>query len=340
MFQDPSGRYQVPASIQMAGPATVASYLAGIKKNDPCNQAKAAVVQKKKEAEMANAVINNPLYQPTSSSSSTSSSSGDSYTSSETSSSNNWSSGIDYGQAEAQRKAEEAQRRQAEIEKKKRDANFKACTSLINPEKYAQEYKELLQKESKEYNDYINQFKMPVPTPNPAVREMSNLDSLVWELGQKWKDVIVEPTANLINDIKNLDVNNSSEEAVLNANYISMYKGQTVIRADLNFNGNRSGSFGIMILDKKEGSVEFGGTEEGARTVKHEYGHFVQLQYLGTLKYIKKIAIPSVSSKATHDEYYSQPWERSADIFGGVQRPNYPYAEGSAEQSLDYLIGW
>ncbi|WMJ23171.1 hypothetical protein RBG61_00505 [Paludicola sp. MB14-C6] len=84
--------------------------------------------------------------------------SGDSYTSSETSSSNNLSSGIDYGQAKAQRKAEEAQRRQAEIEKQKRYVNFKACTSLINPEKYAQEYKELLQKESKEYNEYINQF--------------------------------------------------------------------------------------------------------------------------------------------------------------------------------------
>ncbi|WMJ23149.1 hypothetical protein RBG61_00390 [Paludicola sp. MB14-C6] len=90
------------------------------------------------------------LYSSTTSSSSSSSS--------ETSSSNSWSSGIDYGQAEAQRKAEEAQRRQAEIEKQKRDVNFKACTSLINPEKYAQEYKELLQKESKEYNEYINQF--------------------------------------------------------------------------------------------------------------------------------------------------------------------------------------
>ncbi|WMJ23155.1 hypothetical protein RBG61_00420 [Paludicola sp. MB14-C6] len=51
-----SGRYQVPASIQMAGPAAVAAYLAGMKKNDAGNQATAAVAQKKKEAEMENAV--------------------------------------------------------------------------------------------------------------------------------------------------------------------------------------------------------------------------------------------------------------------------------------------
>jgi RHS repeat-associated protein len=134
MFQDPSGRYQVPASIQMAGPAAVASYLAGMKKNDPCVQAQATVNRKKQEAELANKNANNPLYSSTSSSSSSSDSNYPNnplYQSTSSSSSNSWSSGIDYGQAEAQRQAEEA-RRQAEIEKKKREANFKTCTDLIN----------------------------------------------------------------------------------------------------------------------------------------------------------------------------------------------------------------
>jgi hypothetical protein len=78
MFQDPSGRYQVPASIQMAGPAAVALYLEGLKKNDAGNVATANAAQKKKEAELANKNTHNVLYQSTSSSSSSSSSSSNS----------------------------------------------------------------------------------------------------------------------------------------------------------------------------------------------------------------------------------------------------------------------
>lgn len=141
-------------------------------------------------------------------------------------------------------------------------------------------------------------------------------------------------------DFKNFNLANTSEDVTLNANYFSAYKGQYVIKANLDFNGGRSGSFGVMILDKKEGTEEKGGIEEGRRTVKHEWGHFVQLGMLGPKKYVEKIAIPSVSSKASYKDYYYQPWERSADIFGGVDnRPGAPYYDGSYAEAYNYIFG-
>lgn len=59
--------------------------------------------------------------------------------------------------------------------------------------------------------------------------------------------------------------------------------------------------------------------------VKHEYGHTKQYDNMGPVKFIKDIAIPSMrgytkSSKGEDIDYYAQPWERGADINGGVNR--------------------
>ena len=96
------------------------------------------VIQKKKEAQIANQIVNNPLYQPVVQ---------------PTTSSNNVS--LDLGQAEAQRQAEEARKQQ---EKKKRDLYNKACTDLLNGQRYAQELAAIYQKEQNDYVYYIAQF--------------------------------------------------------------------------------------------------------------------------------------------------------------------------------------
>jgi len=59
------------------------------------------------------------------------------------------------GQAEAQRQAEEARKQQ---EKKKRDLYNKACTDLLNGQRYAQELAAIYQKEQNDYVYYIAQF--------------------------------------------------------------------------------------------------------------------------------------------------------------------------------------
>jgi hypothetical protein len=62
-------------------------------------------------------------------------------------------------------------------------------------------------------------------------------------------------------------------------------------------------------------------------TVRHEWGHFVQLGIMGVGSYIPTVAIPSILSGDRAD-YYSLPWERMADFFGGANR-NKGYAQGS-----------
>ena len=60
--------------------------------------------------------------------------------------------------------------------------------------------------------------------------------------------------------------------------------------------------------------------------VKHEHGHQIQSMYLGPL-YLIVIGLPSmlgnIYSRLFHKDsewYYKQPWERSADKLGGVER--------------------
>ncbi|MEG1859349.1 MAG: hypothetical protein RR193_03310, partial [Christensenellaceae bacterium] len=133
-------------------------------------------------------------------------------------------------------------------------------------------------------------------------------------------------------DIKNFDMSNQSENKVLESNYFSAYKGSLVIRHDIE--GMTSwGIFGTIFLNKSETTSSF----DSINTVKHEYGHNVQEEELGLLKYIQYIAIPSViafNQNLTNEEYYSNPWERSADIFGGVDRKNY--TEESWGNAYDY----
>ena len=68
-------------------------------------------------------------------------------------------------------------------------------------------------------------------------------------------------------------------------------------------------------------------------TVKHEYGHSVQQMIIGPQKYFNFIAVPSLLMNAVfavellftgnitnplYNMYFDLPFERSADLFGGV----------------------
>ena len=85
-------------------------------------------------------------------------------------------------------------------------------------------------------------------------------------------------------------------------------------------------------------------------TVKHEYGHNIQQMIIGPQKYFFGIAISSISTNVffevekrikgsyhpnANQIYYSMPWERTAELFGGAV--NASYYKNSKEFSLIYL---
>lgn len=119
---------------------------------------------------------------------------------------------------------------------------------------------------------------------------------------------------NIWKDIKNFNPLNSDEKVVLDANYFSIYEKHLVIRQG-GF-GKRSFSIGVMFIDRAESSDN----PLSIKTVPHEYGHTVQLRQLGLVRYLASIAIPSIKSKAEGEAYYDQPWEVTADVYGGVDR--------------------
>lgn len=77
---------------------------------------------------------------------------------------------------------------------------------------------------------------------------------------------------------------------------------------------NASFSFGFIGLSKKH---------QNADTLKHEYGHKLQMNNLGVLNYVFDVAIPSVTINALQRagklpyDYYSYPWEKEANTLGG-----------------------
>ena len=101
---------------------------------------------------------------------------------------------------------------------------------------------------------------------------------------------------------------------VLRAKFLSAYKGKLVIRTG--GTDRRSFSFGALFISRDERADR----PESIDVVKHEYGHAMQLKYLGLSKYIKYIAKPSMRSKVQGMAYYDQPWEVLADVYGGASR--------------------
>ena len=137
-----------------------------------------------------------------------------------------------------------------------------------------------------------------------------------------WADKnIVTPVNTFVNDVKedidNYDPDNTDEQKVLNSNYFSSYQGKLSIKLPIKQNAF---SFGAMFIgydvDKRSDAVEI---------IKHEYGHTEQLDEMGVIKYLDKVAIPSVTAynldkkgKLPYD-YYSSPWEAEANTYGGAK---------------------
>jgi len=130
----------------------------------------------------------------------------------------------------------------------------------------------------------------------------------------RWNEVVEDWNNGRLNPF-NQDASIAKEAKVL-----SFYKGSTVVRQDII---GTCSAFGTIWL--KNGDET---------TIKHEYGHSIQERLLGPL-YWTTIAIPSVTFNkfgSNKDiDYYSTPWERTADLFGGVSRES-GYKKGS--------IGW
>ena len=138
----------------------------------------------------------------------------------------------------------------------------------------------------------------------------------------------------VVNDVKKYSFFNTDETKVLDSEVFSSYKGTPVLKHDISWVTSFSIS-NTIILNKGE-NVSNGGVD----TVKHEWGHTVQQSIIGTNKYMTRIAIPSVIScylNPSSKIYYSLPWERSAEFFGGVSRTT-GYYEGSDVVAGLYLI--
>jgi len=143
-------------------------------------------------------------------------------------------------------------------------------------------------------------------------------------------DHIVQPVVGFVEDVaedfKNFDASNQSEEVVLESNYFSFYKGKLVLRTDL----ERSGSFGALFISRAENN-----RQNPQDTVRHEYGHTVQLEELGVIKYTLCIGLPSIFEWGSHTYYYDGVYEISADRYGGVQ--SRKHSEDQLNAAREYM---
>ena len=118
----------------------------------------------------------------------------------------------------------------------------------------------------------------------------------------------------IIEDKRNFNFDNDDEKKVLQAHYYSAYKRTLVIKVPFSTSGL---SVGIIFL---------GARVKDKNLVKHEYGHRVQLKYLGIFRYLKKVFVPSVTTNIMNRlgylpyDYYGSPWEAEADRLGQVIR--------------------
>jgi hypothetical protein len=154
-----------------------------------------------------------------------------------------------------------------------------------------------------------------------------------------YEAVVPEP---IRTDIENFDPNNTSEQVVLDANLFSYYKGKLAIKHEIQ-GATSAGILNTMFINNTRDI--YSPYYADIDTVKHEYGHTQQEEFLGTANYIGSIAIPSLigyNQNLSFENYYSQPWERSADMFGGLDRTGQNgfsgYNTNSDAEAIEYLV--
>ena len=146
----------------------------------------------------------------------------------------------------------------------------------------------------------------------------------------KEKTSIFQYISNLTKSIiKSLGITNDANEVIERAEsgkWFSIYKGTLVKHTDWGLFPSSLCPGPCIILNESQRS---------AANLNHEYGHSVQFRLLGP-SYLTKIVIPSLAGFGLSElcpgfnSYYyrSQPWEVTADMFGGVDQLHIPYSEG------------
>lgn len=114
---------------------------------------------------------------------------------------------------------------------------------------------------------------------------------------------------------------------MMEAKHVAFYKGHLVVKTPTD---DASFSCGVIFLGS-------GLDENDVDMLLHEYGHTEQLDSLGVVCYLNTIVYPSVTcfalssiSPKLEQNYYSLPWEYSADKMGGVSRTHADWAETAA----------
>ncbi len=135
----------------------------------------------------------------------------------------------------------------------------------------------------------------------------------------------------IYNDMDRIGWNpyNNDANAVVQSQTMSFYNGVPIIRA--NMGGGRSGSVGIIMLDK---------TSVNADTVRHEFGHVPQLMMLGITRYLLCIGLPSYKEwhKRTSWTYYQAPWDAGAEYYGGANNASPALTQTDINRSKIYLL--
>jgi len=136
----------------------------------------------------------------------------------------------------------------------------------------------------------------------------------------------------LAEDARCYDRTNKCEAPVLAAHRFSCYRGRLVVKT----NFKASFSLGVIGLSRRQNN---------ALSLRHEYGHALQLQALGVIRYLGKVAIPSLTInildrlKLLKYDYYGAPFEAAADRMGGAERTcqNTPWPKGVYNSWFDLL---
>jgi hypothetical protein len=130
-----------------------------------------------------------------------------------------------------------------------------------------------------------------------------------------------------------LDPFNQSEDDALKARVLSFYKGSTVVRQ------NNVGTFSLF------GTI-WAESDNDGEDLRHEYGHSVQEHLLGP-SWLISVGIPSAlycwydyATNGSPIDYYSTPWERTADWLAGVNGRDCGYKSGSLAWGIaENLLG-
>ena len=132
-------------------------------------------------------------------------------------------------------------------------------------------------------------------------------------------------------------VANTDPQAVLDGGVVTFYKGTPYIKLPI---GTAAFSFGVVFIGD-----EVGTRSDAIETVLHEYGHSVHFSQIGAANYFIYVAIPSLVGYWTdveYADYYSQPYEYIADLFGKVERHHegspYPYSSVTDDWWVYWLI--